>query len=117
GNALANVGKATVTAGIGVATMSVKMAGDFQASMVRLKTSAGETGDVIGGKLTGNLKLVSQGILKMAVDTATSTKELSSGMYMVESAGFHGAKGLEVLRAAAEGAKAEGADLGEVTNA
>jgi phage-related protein len=117
GNALASVGKVTTVAGVGVAAMSVKMAGDFQASMLRLKTSAAETGDLIGGKLTGNLKLVSQGVLKMAVDTATSTKELSSGMYMIESAGFHGAAGLQVLRAAAEGAKAEGADLGTVGNA
>lgn len=115
--AMATLGKTTLIAGAGVAAISVKMAGDFQASMLRLKTSAGETGDLVNNKLTGNLKLVSQGLLKMAVDTATSTKQLASGMYMVESAGFHGAKGLEVLRAAAEGAKAEGADLGTVTNA
>lgn len=115
--ALTSLGKGTVVAAAGVAAISVKMAGDFQASMLRLKTSAGETGDLIGGKLTGNLKLVSDGILKLAVDTATSTKELSSGMYMIESAGYHGAAGLRVLQAAAEGAKAEGADLSTVGNA
>jgi phage-related protein len=115
--AMATLGKTTLIAGAAFAGISVKMAGDFQASMLRLKTSAGETGDLVNNKLTGNLKLVSQGLLKMAVDTATSTKQLASGMYMVESAGFHGAKGLQVLRAAAEGAKAEGADLGTVTNA
>lgn len=116
-SAMANFGKIVSEGAVGVAAASVKMAGDFQASMVRLKTSAGESGDFIGGNLTGNLKLVSNGILKMATDTATSTKELSSGMYMIESAGFHGAAGLKVLQAAAEGAKAEGADLGTVGNA
>jgi Phage-related minor tail protein len=117
GNALASVGKATTVAAVGFAATSVKMAADFQSSMVRLKTSAGETGDVIGGKLTGNLKVVSAGILKLSTDTATSAKQLSAGMYMIESAGFHGANGLKVLQAAAEGAKAEGADLDTVGNA
>lgn len=89
--------------------ISVKMAGDFQQSMTRLVTSAGET--------KGNLGLVSQGILAMSVSTNTSTSQLASGMYQVESAGFHGAAGLTVLKAAAQGAQAEGADLGEVANA
>ncbi len=107
--AMANMGKIVTEGALGVAVASTKMAGDFQASMTRLVTSAGE--------LPANLKTVSNGILKIATDTATSTRELSSGMYMIESAGFHGSKGLEVLRAAAEGAKAEGADLGTVGNA
>jgi phage-related protein len=89
--------------------ISVKMAGDFQQSMTRLVTSAGET--------QGNLATVSQGILSMSVATDTSTSQLASGMYMVESAGIHGASGLKVLQAAAEGAQAEGADLSDVTNA
>jgi TP901 family phage tail tape measure protein len=89
--------------------ISVKMAGDFQQSMTRLVTSAGET--------QGNLGMVSQGILAMSSATNTSTSQLASGMYQVESAGFHGAAGLTVLKAAAEGAQAEQADLAEVTNA
>lgn len=89
--------------------ISVKMAGDFQQSMTRLVTSAGET--------QGNLAMVSQGILTMSVATNTSTSELAAGMYQVESAGFHGAAGLKVLQAAAEGAQAEGADLATVSNA
>ena len=38
-------------------------------------------------------------------------------MYTVESAGYHGADGLIVLKAAAQGAKDEGADLATVSNA
>jgi TP901 family phage tail tape measure protein len=116
GALVSKVGKATTVAGLAIAGVSVKMAGDFQASMVRLKTSAGESGDVLGGKLTGNLKKVSDGVLDLAVKTGTSTGQLSAAMYKIESAGFHGAKGLAILKSAAEGARAEGADLEPVAN-
>ena len=112
--ALSKLGQGTILVGAAVAAVSVKMAADWQTSMVRLSTSAGESGGLINQKLTGNLALVSSGLLKMSRDTATSTKELASGMYMVESAGFHGAAGLTVMKAAAQGAKAEGAPLQEM---
>src|SRR6266704_2013261 len=103
---------AAIAAGIAVVALgikSIKMAGDFQSGMTSLVTGAGE--------LEKNLGVVSKGILKMAVDTGTSTKQLTDGMYMIESAGFHGAKGLEVLKAAAEGAKVGNATLGVVADA
>jgi len=92
---------------------SVKAAGDFQAQMVRLTTSAGETGT----RVSGNLKIVSDGILAMAGPVGTTVEALGKAMYTVESGSFHGADALKVLRAAAEGAKAENADLTKVTNA
>jgi TP901 family phage tail tape measure protein len=91
------------------AAISIKMAANFQQSMTRLVTSAGES--------QRNLAMVSQGIEQMSVATNTSMSQLASGMYYVESAGFHGANGLTVLKAAAEGAQAEGADLATVANA
>lgn len=106
---LNKVGAATTAVGVGVAVASIKMAGDFQANMTKLTTTAGES--------QANLQMVSDGVKKVAVDTGTSTKELADGMYMVESAGFHGKEGLEVLRVAAQGARAEQAPLAEVTNA
>ncbi|MFI2202664.1 phage tail tape measure protein [Streptomyces sp. NPDC020192] len=109
GGMMTKVGKATTVAGLGIAAVSIKMAGDFQASMQKLVTTAGES--------QSNLGKVSSGIKSIAVQTGTGTKELSDGMYMVESAGFHGASGLNVLKAAAEGARAEQAPLPEVTNA
>lgn len=93
---------------VGLGVVATKMAGDFQASITTLKTGAGEA--------QSNLKLVSDGILKMAVDTGTSTKMLTDGMYMIESAGFHGADGLKVLQSAAQGAKVGNADLASVAN-
>jgi TP901 family phage tail tape measure protein len=91
------------------AAISVHMAADFQQSMTRLVTSAGET--------QKNLGMVSRGILNLSVSTNTSTSQLAQGMYYVESAGYHGAAGLEVLKAAAQGAQAEGAQLSTVSNA
>lgn len=109
GGAMTKLGAATTAVGVGVAVVSVKMAGDFQASMQKLVTTAGES--------QANLGKVSQGVKDIAIQTGTSTKSLSDGMYMVESAGFHGADGLKVLSAAAQGARAEQAPLAEVSNA
>jgi TP901 family phage tail tape measure protein len=95
-------------AALGVGAASVKMAGDFQASMTALVTGAGESQKNIG--------MVSQGILNLATQTGTSTKQLADGMYMIESAGYHGATALSVLQAAAEGAKVGNADLGVVAD-
>ncbi|MDE1904841.1 MAG: phage tail tape measure protein [Rhodospirillales bacterium] len=104
--------KALIGIGIGAAVAgvaAVKMASDFQSSMTSLVTGAGESEKNIG--------LVSSGILNMAGQTGTSASELAKGMYLVESAGYHGATGLTVLKAAAEGAKVGSADLSTVADA
>ncbi len=100
-----------ITAGVFVGGMAlaVKGAADLQTQMIRLSTSAGET--------QKNLALDTQGVLDISTATATSTDQLSKGLYTINSAGFHGAQGLLILKAAAEGAKSENADLGTVTNA
>jgi TP901 family phage tail tape measure protein len=87
----------------------VKMAGDFEASTTRLVTSAGES--------QKNLDGVRKGILDMAGQVGDSADALSAAMYTIESGGQHGADGLTVLKAAAQGAKAEGADLTTVADA
>ncbi len=96
-------------AAVALAAASVHMAADFQTSMTKLVTSAGETQSA--------LNMVSNGVLSIAVSTGTSTSQLATGLYQIESAGFHGAQGLTVLTAAAEGARAEGAQLSDVGNA
>src|SRR6185312_9767757 len=106
GLALAAAGVGAVVAGVGV--IATKMAGDFQAGLTSLVTGAGEA--------QKNLGLVSAGILQMSKDTGTSTQQLIAGMYMIESGGFHGAAGLKILQAAAEGAKVGSADLGTVAD-
>lgn len=107
--ALAGVGIAAAGAAIGIGVTAVKAAGDFQEQLTSLVTGAGEA--------QSNIKAVGDGILDMSIQTGTSTKQLTDGMYMIESAGFHGAAGLSVLKAAAQGAKVGNADLGTVANA
>jgi len=108
GNVLGAV--ALGAAAVGAAMVgAAKDAGNFETSMNQLVTSAGEA--------QGNLKAVSDGILKISVDTGTSTDQLAKGMYYIESSGHHGADGLNVLRVAAEGAKSENADLTTVSKA
>nr|WP_202447225.1 phage tail tape measure protein [Streptomyces sp. SID5468] len=103
--AIAGIGMAAAGAAIG----AVKMAADFQTQMTRVRTGAGET--------AGNMKMVSDGILAMAGQVGMSTQQLTTGLYTVESAGYHGADALNVLRNSAMGAKVGAADLGTVTDA
>jgi len=107
--AMAKIGKGVTFVGAGVAIAAVKMAGDFQAETAVLQTAAGETAK--------NLGVVRKGILDISKGTGTGLKNLTDGMYTIEKAGFRGAGGLKVLKAAAQGAKEENADLGDVTNA
>ena len=92
-----------------VAVASTKMAMDFQDSTTQLVTGAGESESAIAG--------VRKGILDMAGAVGTAPEQLSKGLYMIESAGYHGAQGLSVLKAAAMGAKVGGADMETVANA
>jgi TP901 family phage tail tape measure protein len=60
---------------------------------------------------------MSSAVLSLAGPTATAPDELAKGLYHIESTGFRGAKALQILKVAAEGAKIGGADLEDVTNA
>src|SRR5207253_2570963 len=93
-------GTAAVAIGVAVVTASgfaIKMAGDFQQATTAIVTGAGES--------VANLELIRQGLLRLAPEVGATPMELAKGLYNIESAGYHGAAGLAVLRAAAEGAK------------
>ena len=109
GGALLATGVAATVAAVAIGTTAAKATGDYQAGLTSLATGAGES--------TKNLGMVGDAMLKMAVDTGTSTKSLVDGMYMIESGGYHGAAGLAILQAAAQGAKVGNADLGVVADA
>ncbi|MFF7142234.1 phage tail tape measure protein [Streptomyces nodosus] len=106
---MAKMGRSVSLIGAGVAVASTKMAGDFQAETMVLHTAAGET--------LKNLGTVRKGILDIASGTGTDWRNLTDGMYQVEKAGYRGADGLKVLKAAAQGAREENAHLDTVTNA
>jgi TP901 family phage tail tape measure protein len=103
--AFLGVGAAALIAGAHV----VHMAGDFQSQMTRVQTGAGEA--------AGNMKMVGDGVLAMAGQVGQSTEQLTSGLYTVESAGYHGADALNVLKVSAEGAKVGAAEMAPVTDA
>lgn len=93
--------------GLGIAGgVMVKAAGNFQDATTHLVTDAGESAK--------NLQMVQAGILQVSTATGTSATQLTDAMYHIESAGFHGAQGLDMLKVAAEGAKVGGADLDTV---
>jgi TP901 family phage tail tape measure protein len=109
GMAFGSLKAGLVVGGLEAGAAFVKLAGDFQFGITRLETGAGEA--------HSNLKLVSDGILQMATQVGESTKDLNAGMYLVESAGYHGADGLNVLKNAAMGAKVGNADMATVADA
>jgi len=94
---------------LGLGAVAVHLAGTFQEQMTQLVTGAGES--------QKNLKLVSDGILAISQTTGESTSQLAQGMFTIESAGDHGAKGLAILRDATEAAKESGAQMADTANA
>jgi len=109
GDNFGKVGAGIVAVSGVVIGVTVDMAAKFQSSTQRLVSSAGE--------VEQNLDMVRQGILAMAGQVGFSAEQLSVAMYKVESGGQHGADGLKVLQAAAQGAKTENADLTTVSDA
>jgi TP901 family phage tail tape measure protein len=100
---------AVIAGGAAVAVVSLKMASDFQTATTELVTGAGESEKNIG--------MVRNGLLSLAPALGSTPTDLAKGMYLIESAGYHGAQGLQVLKAAAEGAKVGAADMSTVSNA
>lgn len=104
---------AVTAAVIDLGAKAVKSAADFQQMTTTLTTTAGVSEQ--------NMGKMRDGILAISSSTGTAVDQVSQAMYNLASVGFNqvqGAKnGLEVLKAAAEGAKTENADLGTVSKA
>lgn len=94
---------------VAVGAESVHLAANFETSTNKLVTSAGET--------EANIGMVRDGLLKMSGEVGVSAIHLSDAMYKIESAGYHAGAGLGMLKAAEQGAKAEGADATKVADA
>lgn len=94
---------------VAVGAIAVTMASKFQTATTQLITGAGES--------TKNIDMIRQGLLAMAPAIGVGPTALANALYFVESAGFHGAAGLNVLRIAAEGAKVGNADMTVVADA
>ena len=95
-----------------IAAFSAKESVDFQKSMTLLETAGGET--------AAKLVTISAGVKQVAIETGTTLSALSEGMYIVAKGGaqkWSASDQLLVLKAAAQGAKAENVDLATATNA
>ena len=103
------IGTGIALAAVAVGVESLRLATSFQTATTQLVTGAGESEEKI--------KLVTDGLLKMAPAVGIGPTALAKAMFLVESAGYHGAEGLKVMQAAAEGAKVGGADATVVANA
>jgi TP901 family phage tail tape measure protein len=108
GAGVAAIGVAAASA-VAFGGESIKMAAEFESSMMRLQTTAGES--------PKNMKMVGDGLLAMTSKVGYSANELATAMYKVESGGFHGAQGLKVLEVASKAAKIENADATDVATA
>jgi TP901 family phage tail tape measure protein len=73
-----------------------------------------------GGETAKKTAVLSKGLQKLAVDTGTSLDQLGEGIYTIAKAGaqkWSATEQLKVMKAAAQGAKAEAVDLGTATDA
>ncbi len=104
-----NVGLAAALATTAIIGESVKMAADFQQKTSILVTAAGESTKAIGH--------VRSGILDLAASTGASWKNLADGAYILEKAGYRDADMLQILKAGAQAAAEEGANLATVVGA
>lgn len=110
---MSGLGAATLAVGAGAFVAAgiagVKMASSYNEAVEQLATGAGES--------QKNLAMVSSGMKAIAIDVAQTPMAMAQGMFMIESAGYHGKAGLDVLKSAAEGAATGGAEMETVASA
>jgi TP901 family phage tail tape measure protein len=112
--AMAGKALAGITVAVGaVGAASVKMAMDFDQQMARLVTQAHVP--------QAELKQLSAGVLDLAGKVGIGPTSLAEALYHVESSfastGITGARAMEILKVAAEGARIGGSNLVDTTNA
>ena len=114
-----NVGSGMSSVGRSMASMSlplvalggiaVKSAATFQSSMEMIHTQAGAS--------QAEVTRMSKSLQSIAPSVGTGPNELAQGLYHIESNGLRGARALDALKVAAEGARVGNANLEDVTNA
>ncbi len=109
GKAFNTLGKTAALAVAGIGAASLYAAGNFQQAMTRIETGAGEAHAAIASD--------SQGVLRMMSEVGVGAKGLTEALYFVNSAGYHGAAGLNVLKVSAQGAKVGVAEIPTVVDA
>lgn len=85
-----------------------KEASAYQRQMLQIQTLTGQS--------AGEVKDMSSAVLGLAGQVGTAPDDLAISLYHIEQNGIHGARALDVVRTAAEGAKIGLADVEETTN-
>jgi TP901 family phage tail tape measure protein len=98
GAAIAGLG-----AGIGALGASVISAGKFQAAMEKVHTQAGAA--------QVEVEHLSKQVIALGPAVGLGPEELAKGLFHLESVGLRGAKAMDALRVASEGAQIGGANL------
>jgi TP901 family phage tail tape measure protein len=113
GKAFNLVGKLSAVAVLGIGVEGVKAATSFEQAMTRINTQAGVS--------KSGVAELSKAVLGLAPQVGVGPDELAAGLYHVESAfqstGITGARAMDILKTAAEGARVGGSDLVDTTNA
>lgn len=102
--AIAGVGIAAV----GMAASSVKAAGDFQQSMLKVQAYAGLSKQ--------QADQMSQSILKMSTAVGVGPKELADALYPIISSGYSASQAMTILSLSAKTAAASGAQTSSVAD-
>jgi TP901 family phage tail tape measure protein len=92
-----------------MAAEGYKLSVNFEAQMTRVQTMAGASAAEVSG--------LRQSILDLAPTTGQGPQELAAALYHLESVGLRGAKALDAVKAAADGAAMGGADLEDTASA
>lgn len=93
---------------LGAAVVSIKQAVDFQSAMALIQTQAGAS--------AAEVKNLSAAVLKLAPQVGSGPAELAKALFSIESVGVRGAKAMDLLHVAAEGAHVGHADLAQTTD-
>lgn len=110
--ALMMVSKAAKWGAVSLAAMAVeayKLGTNFDSQMTRVETMAGASASEVA-RLRGE-------VLGLAGPTGQAPQELAAALYHIESVGLRGAKALDAVHAAADGAAMGGAGLEETATA
>jgi len=94
---------------LGVGVAAVKMGVDFQKQMEMIHTQAGAS--------QHEVNKLSKAVLQLAPSTTQGPGELAKALFHVESVGFRGAKAMNVLKVASQGAQIGQANLEETASA
>ncbi len=102
-------------AGAATAALSVFEAANFQQSLTRLYTTAGEQANM--SKLAAGISNISTLTGQNVIDLTSGKNGQAGAMYYISSAGYNNLQGLQILRPVAQASAMEGANPADVANA